>query len=203
MINPKLLLLLNEIVGEPPNPLEVDAALSGLCCGVGTMEVTYMSMPITTGKRFFSWYRAVGHSIDPEAYSAAHQNAVVRPNLLISEEKLAELRSQWVHVVSPGDFQVMQWTQSDYLWLWLRFIAKRAARVVASDGWEYSSGCALEVACAQVVGVPVLDASLQVLPPERSLELVERAFEELSAEGLRMDGVAGAMSVLQQRRSLR
>jgi hypothetical protein len=138
-------------------PKSVEAALASLQCAAGGRGVTYLSVPVTTGPLFVSWFRTTGKSLrNHPDYRAKHVADVIEPNVARSKENAEATRVAFPEsmVVNPALLSVNGWGQGDYLRLWLRFICASATRVVASEGWQFSFGCTLELATSVLRGIP-------------------------------------------------
>ena len=111
-------------------------------CAFAELPMAYLSGPITGGPRFIQWYDTRGQLIkDKKNYKAEHHANVVQPNERDLRDTARQLRLRLGQtIVEPASLQVTDWSQHDYMTLWVEFIEKHAARVIMMPGWEYSSG---------------------------------------------------------------
>jgi hypothetical protein len=116
------------------------------CAFLGT-SITYLSGPITTGKRYVELVQA-----GPVPPSVRKQ--LIQENCDELKAKALVLRRTLGHtVLEPASLTVREWSQTDYLALWERLIEKHVSLVLFMPGWEYSVGCATEFVKATTVGI--------------------------------------------------
>ena len=113
-------------------------------------EKAYLTMPVTTGKRYYDTLDRYGvktiDELERKRPGALH-GEIIEPN--IEEGKaLASLiqKDNNLAIVVPGVFEArrQKWSQEEYMVLWLRLITSSVLAVYLSDGWEYSNGGAME-----------------------------------------------------------
>ena len=169
-----------------PLPIGSDELLAGYADAKGSRTI-YLSTPITTGPRYLEWRRASIASGTLSRDDEQRQRAAVMSENL---RRLAPLRQRLsdgfddARVIDPTELDVPSWSQADYHRFWVEVISRFADLIVFADGWEYSTGCSYEYACALVRGLDVLDASLTPLVPARTHELLAEACSSLEAAGL-------------------
>jgi hypothetical protein len=150
----------------------------------GSTRVVYLSGPITTGQRFIDWWRGGGHALarDSGQYSAALREQVIAPNeeaLKLAAELLRARHAE--PVIEPATLFVSDWSQSDYLDLWERFITDHASRILLMDGWEFSAGCASEFCRAHLDGVPTARMDGTPVVARDGIAAIRRALTEVEA----------------------
>lgn len=141
----------------------------------------YFSTPITTGEMFIQWRR--GHGMDDAnpAYRELHHEHVIARNVERVQPIIAALRKRFADqlVIDPtGLDDVEHWRQADYHQFWSLVVQQYAARVVFSNGWQYSTGCVTEFVTALRHDIPMLDEKLDELAPTRGIELLTAAIDE-------------------------
>ena len=130
-------------------------------------EAVYVSVPITTGKRFLDWRRGPGARLAPSdgAYRSEHLRHVVEPNREQVVPVVHLIRQRLGRIVidptTLGD--VPGWTQADFHRFWTQVIQRYAGTVVFLDGWEFSSGCTHEFIAAVRAGARLLKEDLTPL----------------------------------------
>lgn len=114
-------------------------------------EKAYLTMPVTTGKRFYDvldHYNVKSVEELEQKRPGALREEIIIPNIEEGKALAAKIRhdNQIDALVVPGIFEArkQRWTQEEYMVLWLRFINSSAQEVYLSDGWEYSNGGAIE-----------------------------------------------------------
>ncbi len=115
-------------------------------------HIAYVSMPITTGRRYFDVLSTHGIKTVDELVQvvgkAALWELVIKPNI---DEGIAFANAlghrENLLFIAPSIFEAKKWrwTQDAYMSLWYRVIGEMAGRHVVMDGWEYSTGGVKEV----------------------------------------------------------
>jgi hypothetical protein len=133
-------------------------------------EKAYLSMPITTGKRYYDTLDHYGvRSLDEleKKYPGALRGEVLLPNLddgrTLAERIAPEIDTL---LICPGIFDAREqaWTQDEYMALWLDLITSSITEIYLSDGWEYSNGGATEFAQALMIHHNFIEERDDVLP---------------------------------------
>jgi len=124
----------------------VSSAYTSVFC-----EKAYLTMPVTTGKRFYDILDRFGvKTIDEleKKMPGALREEIILPNTEEGRVLANRIQPQISHaVICPGVFEgrKQKWSQEEYMILWLRLITSSASSVYLSDGWEYSNGGAREL----------------------------------------------------------
>jgi hypothetical protein len=159
-----------------------------LGCAVGGGGATYLSAPITSGKRFSDWHaRSNGDvSLSRPGRREEFEREVVAPNRERVRELVAELRRTCAGaLIDPTALaDLPNWTQDDYRVFWSRVIETFAGRVVLVDGWQYSNGCSYEFLTALRKRIPAFDERQRPLPPAEGLRLLRAAIAELKGRAI-------------------
>jgi hypothetical protein len=168
---------------ESSKPNELLPAINALASVIDGRSATYVSAPLTTGKRFLNT------SSNSDAQSFGNDlldHLHVKSNREAARVVVASSRRISCHVViDPTVFEdVPGWTQDDYRTLWGQVIERFASRVVFVDGWQYSSGCSYEFLVAQRTGAHCLDERMQDLSPVEGLALIRQAIAEYHRVGV-------------------
>ena len=146
-------------------------------------EAVYVSVPITTGKRFLDWRQGPGAGLAPSdgRYRSEHRRQVVDPNRAQVAPVIRLLRERLGRVViDPTTLDdVPGWAQADYHAFWTQVIERYAATVVFLDGWEFSSGCTQEFLAAYRAGARLLREDLTPLRPDEGEQLIRDAIVAL------------------------
>jgi len=116
-------------------------------------HIAYVSMPITSGKRFYEVLTAEGVTSAKELAAKRGKDAlyelVIKPNVeegIALADALGEARSDLLFI-APSVFEAKKWrwSQDAYMALWYRVIGEFAGKHYLMDGWEYSTGGLKEV----------------------------------------------------------
>lgn len=162
---------------------EIDRAISKIEIAAAGQTTTYLSTPITTGRRLYDYIKDQGLNTPEQLRQEERLSLVVRPNIRRAREvrDLIE-RSLGGYVIDPTEIEFDAWTQSDYRVLWAEVIARIALRVVFVDGWQYSSGCAYECLSAARNHRQLLSEQLRPITLERAVELLREATTDIRAQ---------------------
>jgi hypothetical protein len=177
------------------NPARIEDEADAFQCVVGGREATYLSVPITTGRRFIEWFALRGRELDPgsEAYKREHEAAVIRPNCEAAKQLLASLRAACQHgevVIEPTALVRPHWGQDEYRYFWGKVIERYVGAVVFLAGWEYSSGCAFEFLTATRAGAETRAANGRRIARPDALAWVRRALDEMQSFGVKAEFLA-------------
>lgn len=116
-------------------------------------HLAYVSMPITSGKRFYETLSAEGVTSAKELVEKRGKDAlyelVIKPNVaegVALADKLGEERKDLLFI-APSVFEAKKWrwSQDAYMALWYRVIGELTGKHYLMDGWEYSTGGLQEV----------------------------------------------------------
>jgi hypothetical protein len=101
-------------------------------------------------------------------------------NLEAARQTVDRVRSTYKGaVIDPTMLDdISGWSQSDYHEFWVAIIEKYARIVVFVDGWQYSSGCSIELVAAYRCNLEVLDQDLNLLDERQALLLLTKAAKE-------------------------
>lgn len=167
-----------------PSPQPLAAIRQTWRSAFGSTRVAYLSGPITTGRRFIEWWRSGGHAlaVASEEYRAALRERVIAPNEEALKLTAKLLRARHAEpVIEPATLFVSHWSQTDYLELWERFITDHASRILLTDGWEFSAGCASEFCSAHLEGVPTARIDGTPVVARDGIAAIRRALAEVEA----------------------
>ncbi|WP_144433830.1 hypothetical protein [Aeromicrobium erythreum] len=130
------------------------------CTGMRSRSAIYVSAPITTGSRYIAWMNEGG---DPSDY----RRRVVEANIREAEATVQNSRSHFgAPLIDPTALpDVDGWTQPDYHAFWTHVVEEFVSTIVFVDGWEYSTGAVLELACGLQNRIGLLSSTYQELDP--------------------------------------
>jgi hypothetical protein len=140
---------------ETDHGVELGLVLSAYASVMG--DQAYLSMPITTGRRYYETLDRYGARTAEELerrHPGVLKGEILVPNLLEGKSFAAAVAPEIdASLICPGIFDARraQWGQEEYMMLWLGLIASSIREIYLSDGWEYSNGGATELAQALLV----------------------------------------------------
>lgn len=149
---------------------------------LGSQRYTYLSGPITTGRRFVEWQRSHGSAItDEDQWRRERVTAVIIPSCDALYAEAERLRASGRHVIDPGSFETGDrlWQQSDYYELWDHVITEHASDIRFVDEWAFSAGCVLEYGHALKYVRPAYTVHGEILSKEAALAQIAEAVADL------------------------
>lgn len=186
---------------EGPAREELRQMLIGLWSAFdgGNRGYVYASVPITSGRRELRLLRRLRCSREElrTRHKQARYGQIIRPNeadakafsARLQEALLKHPNAPW-QVLNPAGVTVLDWTQSDYMELWLEVVELFAVAIAVTPGWAYSGGSRQELALALHLGLPVYDSTGRMVPPARLARDDARARQTLIREGMGEDQIA-------------
>src|ERR1044072_4489986 len=144
------------------------------CFGAIERNVTYVSVPITTGHRYLQWrITRPLERVDAEL-EASHRQDVIAHNVAAATDLVRHVRDRFDGIViDPTQLDdVDQWEQANYHGFWSALIERFVGTIVFADGWQYSTGCSIELATACRNDITILDHRLSPLAPEKAVQLL-------------------------------
>jgi hypothetical protein len=168
-----------------PLPDGGDALLAEIVRRLGPERKVYVSTPITTGPRYLAWLlsRSTESGAPKNAEKRAMRSEAIAANLLAVAPLRARIRRKWpdASVVDPTEVNEPTWGQEDFHRFWIEVLRRLQPVVAFAEGWEYSTGCAVEFSVALQDGLDLRDADLKPLTVDRAVTLLRRAAEDLDA----------------------
>ena len=173
----------NDLISHTTRNDEISLLLNAMKCIACKEITTYLSVPITSGKRLLDYWIEKKEQTKFQTgliNSDEHKNKVVLPNLIHAEEVAKKVRSSNQLLIDPSQFDdVDGWGQDDYRVFWARVIENFVSKVIFVDGWNYSNGCAYEFLIAQRFGIPKFSESGVSLKLEDGIELISMAITQM------------------------
>jgi hypothetical protein len=169
---------------------EVLIALSAFDAILNGEKAVYASSELTTGKRLNALYLQYGVRTTADLRRRVGEEVFRRlvwdPNVAEANAFARDLhrRLGGEIAITPAPFVSPGWGQPEYLAFWETVIRTRIKAVYFSPDWEYSSGCAFELAVALEAGLPTYYADGREMSSEDGRARIAAAIEELAAEGL-------------------
>lgn len=157
------------------------------CAFLGT-SITYLSGPITTGKRFVEL--VLNGPVPPSV-----RKQLIQENCDDLKAKALEMRkTRGQTVLEPASLTIREWSQADYLALWERLIERHVSLVLFMPGWEYSVGCATEFVKAITAGIRTATVTGVPLNMRSGMRLMESAVEHIEKSVPKPDSPLAAIA---------
>jgi hypothetical protein len=160
-------------------------------------SVVYVSQPITTGPPYLRLRQALSGAPTPAADSRIRREAMAE-NRRRTRDLVGRVRAAFEParpVIDPSDYENEVYQQEDFHGLWAEVVRSYTHVVVFADGWQYSTGCSVELAAALQAGLPLLDDALRPLPHRIAVGQLSDGLRELRASGLASGVMAEALTV--------
>lgn len=149
---------------------------------------TYVSAPITSGKRCIGLFKPMGNRRGgkPVTLHSDLRRKVVHENLSHARKVIRQLRrtipGALIDPTAVADLP--GWEQPDYHYFWGRVIQRYAKRVIFLSDWEYSNGCAYEFLVATQSGAETFDEGYVPLSLDDGICRINHAVEHLRSVSL-------------------
>ncbi|MCP3721384.1 DUF4406 domain-containing protein [Paraburkholderia sp. CNPSo 3281] len=170
-------------VNESNIELEQKSMFDALACAIDKHGATYVSGPITTGRRYVEWYLSEGYACAGSPnFRDRLRDAVIRQNEIDILKVAAKARARGNGVViEPASLHKFEWGQDDYASFWCGVIERFVGRLIMLDGWQFSLGCVAEFHEARRLRIPIENQHGDVLDYSFAKHMVEEAVKELEA----------------------
>lgn len=179
-------------------------------------NVTYVSVPITSGPRLYDFIDRRGYKSVEEAKSHPGKffKEVVEPNL----EQGVEGSHYWIEklhgtVIAPAEFEgrlrrqwgTIDWGQDDFMGMWVPLIDEKVTNMVMLNGWEYSNGSGeeyLQATLMQMGRRPRSDITIQdgeegrPITLDEGIGLMAEAFKNVLSRGIKPRNMAETLGIL-------
>jgi hypothetical protein len=146
-------------------------------------RVLYISVPITSGRRFLEWYSEEGCNLNPysDEYFEQKEKHVLIPNQDSSKIIIENIRQRTsCTVIDPSNLEntELKWEQKEFYDFWDEFISDCVDEVLFVDGWEYSIGCCYEFASAVEKGKIIIDQSMLPFSLEVGIARIRKSYTQ-------------------------
>jgi hypothetical protein len=173
----------NEFPPKTNHEAEVVAMLEVLSSVVATRKAVYVSIPITSGRRYIEWYTQ-NQSKPNFKENGSHQDFVVNVidyNRKQSKQIITNLKKFFSDIlINPTTMiDIKGWEQNDYRDMWGRVIERYARTVVCTDGWNFSSGCSYEFLVAKTSKIKTVDENNKYISIEQGIKQIEQAVADI------------------------
>ena len=172
---------------------------------LGGEKALYVSLPITSGRRFIEWLELTGKcaadvdNLDKRG-KESHNTQVVIPNSVHAKQVIQRIRETTRQIViDPSAIPpITGWKQEDWRFFWGQVIERYAAAALFVDDWQYSNGCVYEFWIAHKQGIPTMDEQKRSLQLEQGVGLITESSAEMRRHGASTDFVEQVLRDLEQ-----
>jgi len=179
-------------------------------------NVTYVSVPITSGPRLYAFMDQHGFKTMQEAKAdhALFLREVIEPNMAKGVEGSEVWRNK-LHgtVIAPAEFDgrlyrqwgKVHWGADDFMGMWVPLIDEKVTNMAMLDGWQYSNGCGEEYLQAVLMqmgrrprsNITIMDAEEgRAIPLHEGISLMAEAFKDVISRGIKPKNMAETLGIL-------
>lgn len=157
---------------------QIDLFIKTLECSSTKNRRTYLSGPMTTGRRYLELITTT------QTTPSLIKDICMRENL-----RLLDTHAQYQRqlnkdetIINPGRLHLPNFSTNEYMHLWLRIITNHVHTVVALPDWEYSVGASIEVGVALDKGICVYDTEGHAITTSRAREMILAAMTKYTGD---------------------
>ncbi len=163
---------------------QVIAMLEVLRSVIPDKNSIYISIPLTSGKRFIDW-----HDENNSKFTRAENNlensllSVIEDNKRYAKDIVRKLRNRFSEIfIDPLALpNINGWSQDDYRDFWGRVVERYAKTVVCTNDWNYSSGCTYEFLVAKQNKILTVDETCGFISTEEGIRQIKLAIKEMES----------------------
>ena len=203
--------------GLPPEQkLQAQFALAAFAT-IKARNVTYVSVPITSGPQLYAFMDQHGFKTQDEAKKdrPVFLREVIEPNMargVAGAQRWAEKPA--TAVIAPAEFDGalyrawgagVHWGPNDFMGMWVPLIDEKVTNMAMLKGWEYSNGCGEEYLTAVLMqmgrrprsNITIVDGEEgQTIPLDKGISLMAGAFKDILSRGIRPRNMAETLGIL-------
>jgi len=168
---------------------EVEMVFSGTDCVLNGERAIYCSSELTTGVRLYEVLREhhlrTASELKEKLGKQWFETNLFCVNMQHAADFAKTVRSSFAGdtmVITPAPFTAPGWSQLEYLAFWETLIRSRIKAVWFNQNWEFSNGCAFELAVAVDEGIPTLDCFGNPMGLGEAIERLGNAVTQLRSE---------------------
>lgn len=197
------------------NKLQAQFALAAFAT-IKAKNVTYVSVPITSGPRLYDFMDKHGFKTMQEAKAdhALFLKEVIEPNMA-QGVKGSAFWAEKLHgtVIAPAEFDgrlyrqwgKVHWGPDDFMGMWIPLIDEKVTNMAMLDGWHYSNGSGEEYLQAVLMqmgrrprnDITITDAETGAsLKLDEGIELMATAFKDVLSRGIKPKNMAETLGIL-------
>lgn len=178
----------------------IEIVLSAYRSVVG--DLTYVSMPITSGKKMYEILKSLGLKSQDELKTKMGNDFIyeqlIKPNIKTGTRSAEEVAKVNVGpVIAPAYFEArkQRWNQDEYMAMWLAMIEEKVNRVVLLDGWEFSNGGSeeylhsvqMQAGFRSRTNMEIVSQDMKGVTLDKGTTLIGAALEKLHDQGCRSE----------------
>ncbi len=213
MTKTKILERTNDLPKE--HKLQAQFALAAFAT-IKARNVTYVSVPITSGPRLYQFMEKYGVATLAEAKKDHEKflHEVIEPNMADGVKQ----SDYWAEklpgtVIAPAEFDgrlyrqwgKVNWGADDFMGMWVPLIDEKVTNMAMLNGWEYSNGCGEEYLQATLMqmgrrprsNITITDAEEgRPINIDEGIGLMASAFKDVLSRGLLPRNMAETLGIL-------
>jgi hypothetical protein len=197
------------------NKLQAQFALAAFAT-IKARDVTYVSVPITSGPQLYQFMDTHGFRSQDEAKQdrALFLRDVIEPNMARGVAGAKAWAEKGGAVVAPAEFDGalyraygtgVHWGPNDFMGMWVPLIDEKITNMAMMKGWEYSNGCGEEYLQAVLMqmgrrersNITIVNGeSGKPIPLDEGIALMAHAFEDILSRGILPRNMAETLGIL-------
>jgi hypothetical protein len=200
----------------PEQKLQAQFALAAFAT-IKARNVTYVSVPITSGPQLYSFMDKHGFKTQDEAKKdrPVFLAEVIEPNMargIAGAERWSQ--KEGTAVIAPAEFDGalyrawgagVHWGPNDFMGMWVPLIDEKVTNMAMLKGWEYSNGCGEEYLSAVLMqmgrrprsNITIVDGeSEKPIALDEGIALMAGAFKDIMSRGIRPRNMAETLGIL-------
>ena len=201
----------------PEQKLQAQFALAAFAT-IKARNVTYVSVPITSGPQLYEFMDKHGFNTQDEAKKdrPTFLREVIEPNMArgVAGSQQWTARLTGSAVIAPAEFDGalyrawgsgVHWGPNDFMGMWVPLIDEKVTNMAMLNGWEYSNGCGEEYLQAVLMqmgrrarsNVTIVDGEDgTTIPLDQGIALMAGAFKDIMSRGIRPRNMAETLGIL-------
>ena len=200
----------------PEQKLQAQFALAAFAT-IKARNVTYVSVPITSGPQLYSFMDQHGFKTQDEAKKDRPQflKEVIEPNMargVAGAQRWTE--KEGTAVIAPAEFDGalyrawgagVHWGPNDFMGMWVPLIDEKVTNMAMLDGWQYSNGCGEEYLQAVLMqmgrrprsNITIVDGEDDTpIRLDQGISMMADAFKDILSRGIRPRNMAETLGIL-------
>ena len=170
---------------------QINKVAAQLECIIDGPIANYVSIPISSGKRFVTWYKKTGKDLlqlGDDIYRTELYNCVIKQNTSAAITKIRAIRDKIDGVlIDPTKLEFLEWEQDEYRYYWGKVIEKYVKRAIFFDGWEFSNGCSFEFLKAMQLNLECVNENLVKIDLKSALKMLNESISVMRENFIKTD----------------
>lgn len=143
-------------------------------------QLSYFSMPITTGQRLFDLIQEDPKALHRPDWLRIRKERLIIPNTEEFSAMAQEIAERWgmEEHIDPSTIYYENWSQNDYNAFWRLVMESMTREVIFCPGWHLSQGAAMEFLNAQELGIPTYTHEMVPIDIKEGINMIRESILE-------------------------